>query len=103
MKIKGLLVDDQTRCEHYHGPKDIIAIKFKCCDTFYPCYQCHEACEDHPAEQWHPSEFSEKAVLCGNCKETLSIEDYLQTDSCPYCHADFNPRCSLHYHLYFKT
>ena len=47
MNLKGLLVDSETRCEHYHSLLDIIAIKCKCCNTFYPCYQCHQFCESH--------------------------------------------------------
>lgn len=101
MKIKGLLVDEQTRCEHYHTELDIIAIKFKCCDTFYPCYQCHEAFENHPTEHWKPCEFEEKAILCGKCKELLSINEYLGTNICPNCKASFNPKCANHYDLYF--
>lgn len=103
MKLKGLLVDEQTRCEHYHSPLDIIAIKFKCCDTFYPCYECHQACENHEIEQWKSSEFEEKAILCGRCKEVLTINEYMNTDVCPYCAGHFNPRCSNHYYLYFEV
>lgn len=103
MKIKGLLIDEETRCEHYHSPLDIVAIKFKCCDTFYPCYQCHSSCEEHSAQLWEVSEFSEKAILCGSCKGLLTISEYLDTDTCPHCQAHFNPKCSNHYSLYFKV
>lgn len=101
MKLKGLLIDSQTRCEHYHSELDIIAIKFKCCNTFYPCYQCHEVFEKHSINRWKLSEFQEKAILCGNCKEELSINEYMQNTSCPKCKAHFNPKCANHYHLYF--
>lgn len=40
-KIYGATIDNETRCTHYHTPLDIIAIKFKCCDKYYPCYKCH--------------------------------------------------------------
>lgn len=40
--VKGRTTDDQTRCIHYHSAVDIIAIKFKCCNTYYPCFYCHE-------------------------------------------------------------
>ena len=50
--IKGKLVDDQTRCVHYQSELDIIAIKFKCCDTYYPCYSCHQEDADHLAQIW---------------------------------------------------
>ncbi|MEI2340752.1 hypothetical protein V8V71_18610, partial [Priestia megaterium] len=39
--VKGDTVDSETRCMHYRTDKDIIAIKFYCCNTYYPCYQCH--------------------------------------------------------------
>ena len=26
---------------------DVIAIKFKCCNKYYPCYKCHEEHESH--------------------------------------------------------
>jgi uncharacterized CHY-type Zn-finger protein len=29
-EVRGINLDPQTRCEHYHGPTDIIAIKMKC-------------------------------------------------------------------------
>lgn len=102
MRLKGLLIDAQTRCEHYHSKLDIIAIKFKCCDTFYPCYQCHSACEDHEAERWSSKDFTQKAILCGSCKTIMSIDEYMQTDICPHCRSEFNPKCKNHYALYFE-
>ena len=47
VNIHGLTVDDESRCTHYHTPLDIIAIKFKCCNKFYPCYKCHNENENH--------------------------------------------------------
>lgn len=38
MTVKGVALDANTRCRHYGTDKDIIAIKFKCCETFYACY-----------------------------------------------------------------
>jgi uncharacterized CHY-type Zn-finger protein len=33
----------------------------------------------------------------------LSIGQYLNCQAvCPACGAGFNPRCELHYHLYFE-
>jgi uncharacterized CHY-type Zn-finger protein len=102
--VKGKMVDDQTRCEHYHSPLDIIAIKFKCCGTYYPCYECHEETAGHPASVWGKAERSVKAIFCGSCKQELSIAEYFASNnSCPYCHAAFNPGCSKHYHLYFEV
>lgn len=99
--VFGQLVDDQTRCEHYHTEKDIIAIKFKCCDKYYPCYECHDALEDHPITVWPKEEFNEQAILCGVCKKEHTINEYLSTDKCLMCQSPFNERCANHYHLYF--
>ena len=51
-EIKGKLVDEYTRCVHYHSLLDVIAIKFKCCGVYYPCYSCHEEEADHEHEVW---------------------------------------------------
>ncbi|MBM7646128.1 putative CHY-type Zn-finger protein [Scopulibacillus daqui] len=102
-KVLGVDTDEETRCKHYHTEKDIIAIKFKCCRTYFPCYECHEALADHPAEVWTRSEQETKAVLCGACRYELTIKEYLECDSnCPKCRAEFNPGCQRHYHLYFE-
>jgi uncharacterized CHY-type Zn-finger protein len=101
--VKGKMIDDETRCEHYHSEKDIIAIKFKCCDTYYPCFECHQETTNHQAQTWKKDEFETKAILCGNCKMELTIETYLQCNhQCPNCKAAFNSKCSNHYHLYFS-
>ena len=103
-KVYGKLLDDETRCEHYHSPLDIIAIKFKCCDKYYPCYQCHEATADHPAQTWSKDEWDIKAILCGVCKNELTINEYMRSGNyCPNCKAAFNPNCSKQYHLYFQS
>jgi len=101
--IKGKLVDDQTRCVHYHSELDIIAIKFKCCGEYYPCYECHGELADHPAQVWKKEERNEKAILCGVCQTELTIREYFDADNkCPHCRSPFNPNCSRHYHLYFE-
>ncbi|WP_323704830.1 CHY zinc finger protein [Mammaliicoccus sp. Dog046] len=102
VKVYGLTVDNETRCEHYQTPLDIIAIKFKCCNKFYPCYKCHDACENHEAKRWNQDEFNEQAILCGVCNQTMSINEYMMTEVCPHCDARFNDRCKYHHHLYFK-
>ena len=102
--VVGLDVDPQTRCGHYGGSTDVIAIKFKCCDTWYPCIDCHRALADHEPEVWPIGERDEPAVLCGVCGNQLGISIYLNSDStCPCCGAGFNPGCKLHHHLYFET
>jgi len=104
INVFGKTVDDQTRCVHWHSQLDIIAIKFKCCDKYYPCFSCHEEETDHEHKVWPKTEFDEKAILCGACKKELSIEEYMASDNtCPHCSARFNPGCSNHYHLYFET
>lgn len=51
-ELKGQLTDNGTRCIHYHSALDIIAIKFKCCDVYYPCYECHAEEAGHTAQVW---------------------------------------------------
>lgn len=101
--VYGNVIDDQTRCKHYDSERDIVAIKFRCCGKYYPCYLCHNENEDHPIRVWMRNEFDAKAILCGNCKRELTIHEYLNANRCPYCKAAFNPGCSLHYHLYFEV
>ena len=103
-EVKGSLVDNETRCAHYHTEKDRIAIKFYCCQTYFPCYQCHEehGCGNHKV--WPNEDWNEKAILCGSCGSELSINEYLNCGStCPTCKADFNPGCNLHRHFYFEV
>ncbi|MCA1055010.1 hypothetical protein LCM10_08435 [Rossellomorea aquimaris] len=103
VKVKGVDVDTHTRCRHYHSEIDIIAIKFKCCDTYYPCHLCHEETADHEAIRWSREEWHTPAVLCGGCGHELTILQYMNCQSvCPECQASFNPGCQLHYHLYFE-
>ena len=102
--VVGVDVDAETRCAHYAGPADVIAIKFKCCDTWYPCIDCHRALASHEVVVWPIRERDERAVLCGVCGATLSILDYLACGStCPQCGAQFNPGCVTHRHLYFEV
>ena len=103
IRVYGATIDDQTRCIHWQSALDIVALKFKCCDKFYPCYQCHNEAEDHAPLRWPPTEFDRKAILCGVCKSELAIDAYMKTTSCPSCGAAFNPGCRTHYHLYFEV
>src|SRR5690606_20898541 len=96
-------VDSQTRCTHYHSQLDIIAIKFKCCKKYYPCYECHQEAEIHKPQVWSVVEHDQKAILCGVCKHELTITEYINSgNKCTSCKSNFNPGCSLHYHLYFE-
>ena len=101
--VFGKLVDDQTRCTHYHSPVDIVAIRFKCCGKFYPCYRCHDECESHPIVRWEKDEFDTQAVLCGVCKRTLSVREYMGAECCPHCGSAFNAGCKKHYGIYFAV
>lgn len=101
--VRGKIVDEQTRCVHYHSQLDVIAIKFKCCNEYYPCYECHVEEAGHKAGVWKKNDFDTKAILCGVCGCEMSIHDYLTSNNhCPHCNAAFNPNCNKHYHLYFE-
>lgn len=101
--VKGSLVDEQTRCRHYHSDLDIIAIKFKCCNTYYPCYFCHEEEADHQPLRWPAKALDTQAILCGVCKTELTISQYKSCNyHCPGCGSAFNPKCKNHDHLYFE-
>jgi uncharacterized CHY-type Zn-finger protein len=103
ININGKTIDDETRCVHYHGASDIIAIKFKCCGDYYPCYSCHHEQAEHSAITWTKNERDTKAILCGKCGNELSIHAYVESgNQCPFCNAAFNPNCKNHYHLYFE-
>lgn len=96
-------IDEQGRCRHYQSERDIIAIKFKCCQQWYACIHCHEEAAGHAPEQWLKEEFTAEAVMCGSCKTPLSIDGYLASgNQCPSCGAAFNPQCVNHYHFYFE-
>jgi uncharacterized CHY-type Zn-finger protein len=104
IKVYGKTIDDNTRCKHYCSPFDIIAIKFKCCNKYYPCNQCHEEEADHAAQIWNKNEWNTKAILCGVWKTELTIREYVESGNiCPDCNDAFNPDCSKHYHLYFEV
>ena len=103
IEVKGKLIDEHTRCIHYQSSLDIIAIRFKCCNQYYPCYQCHAEEAGHTAAVWKKEEWDTKAILCGQCQHEMTINEYFHSDNhCLYCKAAFNPNCSKHYHLYFE-
>lgn len=102
--LRGNLVDSQTRCTHYHSPLDVVAIRFVCCDTFYPCFECHQETAGHTARQWPQNRLGDTPViLCGVCRAVLTYPEYTGNhDRCVRCGAAFNPGCRLHRHLYFE-
>ncbi len=103
IQVYGLQVDSHSGCAHYRSPLDIVAIKFRCCQKYYACYDCHKAVAGHPARVWKQNEFDTKAILCGACGTELTIRQYLQSNAaCLVCHSGFNPGCRYHYPLYFE-
>ena len=103
VEVHGEFVDEETRCAHWNSKLDIVALKFKCCGRWYPCFECHAELADHPVQVWPREERNELAVLCGSCGHEFAIEEYLDCDStCTKCNASFNPGCAKHYDLYFE-
>ena len=103
LQVRGVDLDRETRCAHWHSQVDIIAIKMKCCGVYYACKDCHDALADHAAQVWPRREWDERAVYCGACGVELTVNQYLECDNvCPSCGAKFNPGCRKHYHFYFE-
>ena len=101
--VHGVDVDPETRCAHYDSEHDVVAIRFPCCETYYPCFECHAAVADHEVERWAPDSFGVPAVLCGRCGTELSVREYLECDhTCPACGGAFNPGCARHADRYFE-
>ena len=102
--VHGVHVGPQTRCHHYHSPRDVIAIRFACCGDWYPCHLCHALRTDHTARVWPRDAFDVEAILCGVCGHRLPIRAYLSgPHACPSCEAAFNPGCAQHRPLYVAT
>jgi len=102
--LRGVAVGPETRCAHYDGGRDVVAIRFPCCHTFYPCFACHAETTDHAAKRWPADRFHTPAILCGTCQAVLTIQDYLNADHrCLSCGAVFNPNCTRHYDRYFEV
>lgn len=100
--VRGVDLDSKTRCAHYDSARDVIAIRFPCCDAYYACHECHAECADHDAERWPADARGERAVLCGVCGTELTIATYFACEhACPDCAAAFNPGCANHYRIYF--
>jgi uncharacterized CHY-type Zn-finger protein len=102
-QVYGISVTSLTQCTHWHSTRDIIAIRHACCLKFYACISCHNTLEKHEPTTWPLSQRNERAVMCGQCKHILRIDEYMQSGSrCTNCAADFNPGCKGHWGMYFE-
>ena len=101
-EVRGLSIDAQTRCLHWHSPVDIVALRFKCCGQYFACHACHEAMAGHAALRYSFADENVTVALCGQCRHEMTLKEYLASDDrCPHCAAPFNPGCRHHVHLYF--
>lgn len=101
--FRGRPLDSQSRCVHWHGPTDIVAFRFACCEGWWPCHACHEETAGHTAMRWPAARAGEACVMCGACRREMTSAQYMQSGSmCPACGAGFNPRCEPHWPLYFQ-
>lgn len=66
-QVFGNIVDNHTRCAHYHSKLDIIAIKCKCCRKYYGCYKCHVEDMGLEPNVWNIEDTDVNAILCGDC------------------------------------
>ena len=102
-EVRGVDLDGETRCAHWHSPLDVIAIRMKCCGIYYACKDCHDTLAGHAIEVWPRTEWDAPAVMCGACGAELSVRVYLECkNACPACGAGFNPGCRRHRHFYFE-
>lgn len=100
--VRGVAVAPDTRCAHYDTPRDVVAIRFACCEAYYPCFECHRAVTSHEPTRWPSARRDEPAVLCGACGTTMTAPAYRAADhACPHCGAAFNPGCRAHWARYF--
>lgn len=100
MEIFGINLDKDSRCTHYHGDNDVVALKCNKCQKYYACYKCHDELESH---SFVPIAIDEPSpVLCGHCYSKLTFEEY-QLGHCITCNHTFNPNCKKHSTIYFKS
>lgn len=97
--ILGIDTDSCGRCLHYHNENDIAALLCDHCKKYYACFKCHDELCDHPFAPVCIR--NTQPVMCGQCKNYLTYEQY-QQHHCPFCQANFNPRCELHQYIYFR-
>ena len=100
--VRGVGLDDETRCTHYGTERDVVAIRFSCCGEYYACFKCHRALANHDAIPWPAYRRDDPAVRCGVCGTSMPAPVYVSGDTCPDCGAAFNPNCAAHYSRYFE-
>lgn len=96
MRIRGIDVDAQSRCAHWHSDVDVVANTCGACHELWACALCHDELADHrfaPVDRHLPS------VMCGACGRMMTHAEY--GASCPSCGHPFNPGCKLHEDTYF--
>lgn len=96
--IRGVDVDEQGRCVHWHTEHDVVANLCGICGQFWACHGCHEELADHPFGRVDPD--TPGTVLCGVCGHLSSYADYSAAHVCAGCGHVFNSRCALHRGLY---
>ncbi|MES2153926.1 MAG: CHY zinc finger protein [bacterium] len=102
-ELRGHPLDPQTRCVHWHGPLDVVAFRFACCDGWWPCHDCHDETAGHKAMPWPKSRHAQPSVICGVCRHEMTVAEYVGCNSrCPVCRAGFNPACKGHWPRYFE-
>lgn len=100
--MRGRVVDDQGRCEHWSGPLDVVCHRFPETGwTFWACRDCFDDERGAPERLWQRGEEEELAVQCGVCRSILSLRYYLERQdsgihACPHCEAPWNPDCTKH-------
>ena len=96
--VRGVEVDAETRCLHYHSALDIIAIKMACCGVTMPARIAMKSLQTMPFRCGRDA----RAILCGACGYELTIREYMDSGYlCPHCRAACNPGCRNHYQFYF--
>ena len=62
--LRGIDIDAETRRAHWDDQVDVIALRFACCDAYYPGVSCHEAATDHDPVGWPRDRLSLAGGLC---------------------------------------
>ncbi|MGO3522530.1 MAG: CHY zinc finger protein [Leuconostoc mesenteroides] len=77
--IKGINLDQQGRCKHWHTDVDVVANRCAKCRKYYACYLCHDALNTHPFVPVS-LDTEETAVCCGVCLHQMTPAQYLMVD-----------------------